>query len=286
AKKFSAYVTWGDKAPLIQGLPGPYYHLAADGKGPFQASRYIQKLQARRSPLVWKIYGRRTDGWSNDDFPHETVLGDPKSLRWHGHPVKDVDYNNVNELRAYLREHGHQAFVGKAMPPPEAVAGTYQGPDGKPIKVPSLSDEDRRTIVRWIDLGCPIDLDPAYDPKAAQPHSYGWMGDDQRPTLTLTYPEPGPNASLSRILVGMADAYTGLNLDTFDVRADFPVDGVPAGQNLSKRFTLKTQGVWELALKHPVGDLPKGKLTVSVKDRQGNLSRIERTFSVGSRTRP
>ena len=26
---------------------------------------------------------------------------------------------------------------------------------------------------------------------------------------------------------------------------------------------------------------PKGKLTVSVKDGQGNVSRIERTFSVG-----
>ena len=48
------------------------------------------------------------------------------------------------------------------MPPPEAVAGTYVGPDGKKIKVAPLTDEDRLTIVRWIDLGCPIDLD--YDP--------------------------------------------------------------------------------------------------------------------------
>ena len=48
------------------------------------------------------------------------------------------------------------------MPPPEAVAGTYVGPDGKKIKVAPLTDEDRRTLVRWIDLGCPIDLD--YDP--------------------------------------------------------------------------------------------------------------------------
>ena len=45
------------------------------------------------------------------------------------------------------------------MPPPEAVAGTYAGPNGKKIKVAPLSDEDRLTLVRWIDLGCPIDLD-------------------------------------------------------------------------------------------------------------------------------
>ena len=29
-------------------------------------------------------------------------------------------------------------------------------------KVPRLSDEEKRSFVRWIDLGCPIDLD--YDP--------------------------------------------------------------------------------------------------------------------------
>jgi hypothetical protein len=46
------------------------------------------------------------------------------------------------------------AFKGSVMPPPEAVK------DGK---VKPLTDEDRRTLLRWIDLGCPIDLD--YDPK-------------------------------------------------------------------------------------------------------------------------
>jgi hypothetical protein len=40
--------------------------------------------------------------------------------------------------------------------------------------------------------------------------------------------------------------------------------------------------VWELKLGKPITDLAKGKLTVSVKDRQGNVSRIERTFSVGA----
>ena len=40
------------------------------------------------------------------------------------------------------------------MPPPEAVAGTYVGPDGKKISVPGLSEEDKLTLVRWIDLGC------------------------------------------------------------------------------------------------------------------------------------
>jgi hypothetical protein len=39
--------------------------------------------------------------------------------------------------------------------------------------------------------------------------------------------------------------------------------------------------VWELTLTKAITDLPKGKVTVSVKDRQGNETQIERTFSVG-----
>jgi hypothetical protein len=33
-------------------------------------------------------------------------------------------------------------------------------------------------------------------------------------------------------------------------------------------------------LKTPIAELPKGKIMLAVKDRQGNLSRVERTFSV------
>ena len=40
-----------------------------------------------------------------------------------------------------------------------------------------------------------------------------------RPTLTLTFPTPGPNRELSRILIGMHDYYTGLNPESFRVVA-------------------------------------------------------------------
>ena len=113
-------------------------------------------FQARRSLLVWKVFGKRTDGWSNDDFPTEAEPGNPKTLRLKGEAVPDTV---ANRNRADLD------YVGGPMPPPEAVAGTYVGPDGKKVKVAPLTDEDRLTLVRWIDLGCPIDLD--YD--AAQP---------------------------------------------------------------------------------------------------------------------
>ena len=83
------------------------------------ASRYVRMFQSRRSLLIWKIFGRRTDGWTNDDFPTETVPGDPTTLQHKGKPVANTP---ANRNRADLD------FTGSIMPPPEAVAGDYIGP--------------------------------------------------------------------------------------------------------------------------------------------------------------
>ena len=53
-----------------------------------------------------------------------------------------------------------------------------------------------------------------------------------------------------------------------------------AGQNLAAKFKELPDHRWELTLTKPITELAKGKLTVSVKDGQGNLTRIVRTFSV------
>jgi hypothetical protein len=265
-------------------LPGTYARLAHDqeakhGYKPVihngswrqtNASRYVRMFQSRRSLLIWKVHGRRTDGWTNDDFPTEKVPGDANTLHWKG---KKIANTNENRNRADLD------YTGSQMPPPAAVAGTYEAADGRKIKVAPLSDEDRRTLVRWIDLGCPIDLD--YDPENPERRGYGWMCDDNRPVLTLTYPRAGANPPLTRLLLGMYDYYSGLDADSFAVVADFDVDGVPAGRDLAAKFKRVAQGVWELKLAKPIKELARGKLVVSVKDRQGNVARIERTFSVG-----
>jgi hypothetical protein len=258
-------------------LPGSYARLAADPHGNWgykplhrhgwthlqtAASRYVRMMQSRRSLLVWKVYGERLDGWQNDDLPYETTPGDPTSLRHQGRPVPDTPQN---------REIAHIGYTGGVMPPPDAVeAGT----------VTALSDEEKLVLVRWIDLGCPIDL--SYDPKnpAKTGTGTGWELDEQRPTLTLTLPRPGQNPTLNRILVGMHDTGTGLDPDSFRVVADFAIDGVSPGVNLSKKFTPGSQGVWECTFAETITRLSKGTLTVSVADRQGNTARIERSFSV------
>jgi hypothetical protein len=262
-------------------LPGTYVRLALDEKAKFgikpvgydswgypNASRYVRKLQSRRSLLVWKIFGRRLDGFSNDDHPSEPEPG-AGTLVQRGEPV-DLAKN---------RSRWDLDYRGSAMPPAEAVAGTYKAPDGKLVKVEPLTDEDRRTIVRWIDLGCPIDLDT--DPARPEARGFGWFCDDNRPILTLTTPKAGANGPLDRILVGMWDYYSGLDPASFRVTADFDVDGTAAGENLAPKFRSLSTGVQELRLSKAVTTLAKGRLTVTVKDRQGNTSKIDRTFSVG-----
>jgi hypothetical protein len=257
-------------------VPGTYLRLAADELAQFghkplvgrwsgaNASRYVRQFQSRRSLLIWKVFGQRLDGWTNDDFPTEKVPGDAETLEHRGQPLASTLAN---------RRLADLDYIGTQMPPPEAVAGEYQGPQGKKIQVAPLSEEERRLLARWIDLGCPIDLDAS---------GYGWLGDDHRPTLTLTYPQAGVNLRLSRILVGVHDYYTGLDPESFQVVADFAINGVPAGENLASRFSNKAS-VWELKLDEPLTSLRHGWLKVAVKDRQGNWTRIDRTFSVDNR---
>jgi hypothetical protein len=254
-------------------FPGTYYRLALDEGAQFghkptgwdswgypNASRYVRKLQSRRSLLIWKVFGERLDGFTNDDHPSEAKPGDRENLTPRGQTL---------DLKKH-RQRYDLDYTGSPMPPPEAVAAG---------RVRLLTDEDRRTLVRWIDLGCPIDLD--YDPQHPDRRGYGWMLDDQRPTLTVTLPQPGANRELTRILVGMHDSGSGLDPARFRVVADFPIGGVAkAGEEFAPQFRQVTQGVWELRLPKPIAGLASGTLTVSVADRQGNVTTVARRFTV------
>jgi hypothetical protein len=249
-------VPWANSPTVPKGMPETYARLA----------QRSWVFESRRSPLIWHVYGRRLDGFANEDVPSPAFdyRDEKKVLDWSHHSKhKDFDVD----------------FSGKVMPPPEAVAGTYEGPDGRRVKVKPLSDEDRLTLVRWIDLGCPIDSD--FDPQRPTDRGRGWLLDEGRPTLTLALPEPGASAEpLSRILIGMHDYATGLDAASLSVTADFDIDGVKAGENLAAKFTPLPDGRWELRVQSPIASLPSGRLTVSVRDRGGNVSKIERSFSV------
>ena len=144
------------------------------------------------------------------------------------------------------------------MPPPAAVAG------GKETGAP-LSDEDRLTLVSWIDLGCPIDLD--YHPAHPEADGFGWMLDDQRPTLTLTSPRAGANPPMARILVGLYDS-GGLVMDSSGSSRLPGRGGRGRGRTCRAGSAPARAGVWELKLDAPIL-VASGTLTVSVPMARG-----------------
>ncbi len=234
-----------DDHKIREGRPASYTALlrAKDRN----SEPYVWPFRSRNSLLTWKLFGERIDG-----FPVKPPAPGDKSH--HGYHVRGgVAWSG---------------FKGSAMPPPEAV---------KSGKVAPLSDEDRRTIFRWIDLGCPLDLD--FNPKEPTRRGNGWMLDDQRPTLTMTYPQPGANPPLTRILIGVHDYDTGVDPKSFEVKADFSINGRAPDVNLAEDFQSSGAGVWELKLSTPLAGVVNGRITVSVRDRQGNTSQIVRTFS-------
>lgn len=207
-------------------------------------SRYVRAFQSRRSLLVWKVFGRRLDGWTNADFPTESVPGDPSTLP-QGARANEADID----------------FTGTICPPPDSG-------------VPPLTPDEQLTIARWVDLGTPIT-----SPRPAM-KGRGWFQDDLRPTLTLSVPARlDADTPLTEIRVGAFDYYSGLAPRSLSVKASFPVNGRSAGTDLGPQFTSGTDSVWTLPVNPPVRIPGRATITVTIKDRAGNITRIDRTIT-------
>jgi hypothetical protein len=211
------------------------------------ASRYVRMFQSRRSLLAWKIFGRRLDGWSNADHPTEAVPGDPSTLPKGTNP-RDADLD----------------YTGTIMPPADSG-------------VPPLTAEEKLTIARWIDLGSPIDLG-----RDSRRPDLGWFLDETRPTLTVSSPRPGQNnGPLSEIRIGVADAYTGVDLRSLSVTADVFLASRRPGTDLAKFGAFVGDGIFSIPFAPPLERLEQGLLTVTIKDKQGNVTLRTVRFSVG-----
>lgn len=244
-----------------QQIPGDYARLCNDGDARWgykplvtyggnaywrqtNASRYVRLFQSRRSLLIWKIFGQRLDGWTNADHPTESVPGNAATLPPGANP-NDADID----------------FTGTIMPPPGS---------------PGLTDDEKMNLARWVDLGCPINSG-----QGTSSEKLGWFLDDIRPTLAVSLPRPRTNASpLNQILVGIADAYSGVKAGSLSIKADFPVNGRPAGSELADLAQKSGDGILFIPLSPPIADLPAGKLAVAVADNQGNITRVNQSFSV------
>ena len=252
-----------DDEKVVDGYENTYHRLANDPKAKYgrrsmvknghwrqtNASRYIRKFQSRRSLLIWKIFGRRLDGWTNDKYPTEAAPGDKSTF-----PVgKNPNHADID-------------FVGEAMPPPNS-------------NVPPLTENEKMMFARWVDLGSPINRNERGR------KDYGWFLDDLRPTLTLSLPRAGVNPqSLMMIRLGAFDYYSGLNIRSLSVRANFKINGKRVGAELAPLFSQTDNHIWTMPINPAITNLRDGEITVSIKDKQGNVSKIVRNFSVVTAT--
>jgi hypothetical protein len=254
-----------DDTRLIDGFDATYVRLARDAEARFgikpvisngswrqtNSSRYVRMFQARRSLLMWKIMGRRLDGWSNADHPTESVPGNPATLPAGANAnLADID------------------FTGTIMPPPGSG-------------VPALSEDEKMTFARWIDLGAQVD---SPDP---QLKTMGLFADDIKPVLTVSSPRAGANRVAVKLLrIGLYDNYSGIDRASLSVKASVPINGKPAGSELAGDFTSTGNGVWTLAVHPPVAGIRSARLLVRVKDSAGNGSEVDRVFSSSEELSP
>ncbi len=190
------------------------------------------------------MFGERLDGWTNADHPTESVPGDATTLPQGANP-NDADLDYI---------------------------ATGEHPAGG---LPGLSMADKMTVVRWIDLGAPIDLSVIRGSPGM-----GWFLDDLKPTLTISQPRINFNAGLVNLIrLGMADGNSGLDMSTLSVMADFTVNGRPANNELGDLLVNTSDGVYELTLSQPVpvDDLER-HVRAEVADVQGNITRVDVRF--------
>jgi hypothetical protein len=212
------------------------------------ASRYVRQFQSRRSMLMWKIFGQRLDGWTNSDHPTETTPGDPNTLPQGADP-NDADLD----------------FTGTVMPP----VGSG---------VPPLTIDQKITIARWIDLGCPINFGAE-----SGEGNLGWFLDDLRPSLNVNQPRTGQNASaVSEIRFGAGDTYSGVDASTFSIKSDLAINGRNPGDELSDLAQSVAPGVYSISVSPPITQAQDAHIFAEVKDVQGNVARVKEEFSVGA----
>jgi hypothetical protein len=260
AQQAGALVLDDTNAESGTGYPNDYTRLADDSSADYgyppvitngiwrqsNASRYIRRFQSRRSLLTWKIFGERLDGWSNADHPTETTPGDANTL--------PGGTGSSNRNAADL----------------DFVASTAHPAGG----MTSLTIQEKMTFARWIDLGAPLDV------SFHRGTNLGWFIDDNKPTLTITEPKQNNNSlPVSKILIAVADAYTGVDTASLSITADFIVNGHAADTELVSFFSHLGDGIYQLQLSQALqADQIERHIRAEVYDNQGNVKRVDRRF--------
>ncbi|MFN8488453.1 MAG: hypothetical protein U0350_12715 [Caldilineaceae bacterium] len=143
-----------------------------------------------------------------------------------------------------------------------------------------LTWDEKLTLVRWVDLGAPINF-PAANTAGANPNAFwGWFEDDLRPTLwlapTLTQAKAGAMSSLT---IGAYDLESGLATNSLSASFNIAIGGRAAGANLAANLNPGANGKVVVPLPAAI-DLVANKavLTVNIRDNAGHITTIVRDY--------
>jgi hypothetical protein len=134
----------------------------------------------------------------------------------------------------------------------------------------ALTDAEKGTITRWIDLGCPLDLDPAF-------HTKEKYTDDHLVPVVTVAPFLDNTGSVS-LRVGAIDLESGLDLGSdATVHVDITVPGAAAIHLVTSSFAWDAANAVGTAATNlnPAQFSPSSPLTITavVTDRAGNSER-------------
>ncbi len=146
----------------------------------------------------------------------------------------------------------------------------------------NLTDKDKRTVARWIDLGSPIDF--------PQTDGMGYTDDNQLPIVNLQLQEVGDKAAAYEFAIGVHDVHTGIDWSTVKVAFasadDVKVKGVTALDTTSDDCAVQP-----MQTNHKKGlvsysitkaSLVKGKdyvFSFEIKDKVGNKNIATHRFT-------
>jgi hypothetical protein len=154
-------------------------------------------------------------------------------------------------------------------------------PSDHPIM--DLSDKEKRTIARWVDMGGPIDF--------PQTDGFGYTDDSQLPIIHLSSPILGTNERDIDVLFGLHDTKSGIDEASINVsfeyvnmnnKAKLIVEkiSVPPFQLRLNKSPLE-QGVYSLKLPQRYMKISGDYIiTIQVSDKTGNKNILTRRFTL------
>jgi len=154
-------------------------------------------------------------------------------------------------------------------------------PDKHPLL--NLSDKEKRTIARWVDMGGPIDF--------PQTDGFGYTDDSQLPIIHLSSPVYGTNKRDIDVVFGLHDTKSGIDEKSINVSFEYVNKNniaklviekisVPSFQ-LKLKKSLLERGVYSLKL--PQRYMKKRGdyiITIKATDQIGNKNILTRRFTL------